>query len=94
MRPTSDPASGSDMQIVAVAAPDSSAGTQSARVSSSAHSVSRRAAARLPPGAIMKAGEARSKSWFTATNSVSGMPCPPSSSSCSSPIQPPSAKAR
>ncbi len=61
MRPASEPASGSEMQMVAPQSPASRRGSHSALVAASAWASISRAAARTPVGAMPKATPARSK---------------------------------
>ena len=87
-RPRSEPASGSEMQIVAAHSPAASFGTHSAATASSAASARRWQAARVEPAAIISDTQPRSKSGAQAACTVSGRPCPPKRSGTSMESQP------
>jgi hypothetical protein len=73
MRPRSEPASGSETQMVAAQSPAASRGAQTA-ASSGATVVSMCAAGRVAPPSIMKPIAAPSKTGLTAACRVVGSP--------------------
>ena len=88
IRPTSDPACGSEMQIVAVHSPETSRGTTLSRRRASACPISSRDAARPISGSMLNAMHdpvtvSATPAWIT-----SGNPCPPYCSGRSRPTQP------
>ena len=94
MRPTSEPASASEMQMVEAHSPEPRRGSHSALVASSAWASSRRAAAAWDEGSMPKATQARSNSSWQAAQTTSGRPWPPCASGLSRLGQPASRKAR
>jgi hypothetical protein len=93
MRPTSEPASGSEMQIVAVQSPAARRGAQAAAMSGATWE-SMCAAGRVAPLSIMKPIAAPSKKVLEAQWSAVGRPWPPVASGRSMASQPPSASWR
>ncbi len=74
--------------MVAAHSPDTSLGSHSVLIASSAWAAINRAAARRPVGAMPKATEPRSKISVQAARATSGRPAPPSSGGWSIPGQP------